>query len=68
MKYGDPTDPFLLHEWVGPPGLSGNGKGKGGKGDSKGNEVGSDQLQRLEEFGAVADAMAASFFRVMSEA
>ena len=36
MKWGDPTDPFLLHEWVGPPGLSGNGKGKGGKGDGKG--------------------------------
>ena len=79
MKWGDPTDPFLLHEWVGPPGLSGNGKGKGGKGDGKGKVNVSfyygegkggkcdDWMRTLwnQEFTRVASAMADSIGQVM---
>ena len=79
MKWGDPTYPFLLHEWVGPPGLSGNGKGKGGKGDGKGKVNVSfyygegkggkcdDWMRTLwnQEFTRVASAMADSIGQVM---
>ena len=82
MKWGDPTDPFLLHEWVGPPGLSGNGKGKGGKGDGKGKVNVSfyygegkggkcdDWMRTLwnQEFTRVASAMADSIGQVMKVA
>ena len=73
MKWGDPTDPFLLHEWVGPPGLSGNGKGKGGKGDGKGKanvRLGREWMNAVgnEAFRGVADAMAGAIGRVMKAA
>ena len=82
MKWGDPAGPFLLHEWVGPPGLSGNGKGKGGKGDGKGKvNVSSyysegkggkcdDWMRTLwnQEFTRVASAMADSIGQVMKVA
>ena len=61
------------HEWVGPPGLSGNGKGKGGKGDGKGEvnpRLGREWMNSVgnEAFRGVADAMAGAIGRVMKAA